>query len=251
MIAESQATSSDKVIDVTKDHEIMDHLTYQRMMRLAGMEQKTLDPRVKGDGWWPLFVPPFMDIEMFGSVGSPLGRMSTPFKTPEEHDMFFTDTTVKDCLHPTVFTTNPVHQNMWNNINTLYLYNKDLFNNPDFPFYKYIQFNPVAASAIQSTIDANTRSSNANMNMTRDESEGVDVRDEANISDFLGVAIPKTCWSDMDIMRAVVNRDDLKSATSYRVNSVITNGDSSFYITGQDFVGKWDRCGVSEYSFIH
>lgn len=251
MFAESQSTSSDKVLDVTSDDEITDHLTYHHMMKLAGVEQKTLDPRVKGDGWWPLITPPFMDIKAFGSVSSPLGRVGTPFKNAEEHEKYFLDPEVKDCIHPTVYTTNLVHANMWNNINTLCLYGKHLFENPDCPFYKYINYNPVAAAGIQGVVDANTRTNNAKMNMTRDESEGVDIKDEGNISEFLGLAIPKTCWSDMDMMVGVMSRDDVKNATSYRVNSVVTNGDTSFYINGHDFIGKWDRCGVSEYSFVH
>ena len=71
MMAESQASTTDKVLDVTREDEIDDHLAYQRVMRMSGMENKTLDPRVKGDGWWPMFSPPFMDIETFGSAGSP------------------------------------------------------------------------------------------------------------------------------------------------------------------------------------
>ena len=61
---------------------------------------------------------------------------------------------------------------------------------------------------------------------------------------------------DMDLPTSTIpmrHRDDFKTATSYRVGAVIVPEGpegTSYYVNGDDFVGKWDRCGVSEYSYL-
>lgn len=246
---ESVTLTTNSVIDVTDPSAITDALNHLHTTAEAGTEQKTFDKEIRGDGWWPLFCPPFMDIESMSKPFNPLGRMGTPFKSEEEHAQKFTDITIMDVIHPNVYTTNAVHQDMWNNINTVFLYNVDLFHNRDFPFYKYMNFSPHAEEGLTTTENAITRDVNRSINMKRSDAERVSVKGESAISDFAGVAIPKTCWSDSGL-DGVVCRDDFKTATSYRVNAILINGDTSFYVNGDDFVGKWDRCGVSEYSFL-
>lgn len=251
---ESQATTTDKVVDVLDDSSIRDALNYLKTTRMAGVENKTFNPSIRGDGWWPLLAPPFMDIEMFSRPSSPVGRFGTQFLSQELHTSKFTDRQVMDCVHPNVFTTNRVFENMWNNINTLMLYNQDLFRTePDFPFSKYVNFNPIANASLTAIEEAITRSVNTTVNMNRDDTDAVEPVgvDESNLSHMLGAAIPKTCYSDSDLEAEVLVREDLKQANSYRTNTVITNGDTAFFINGQDFVGKWDRCAVSEYSFLN
>jgi hypothetical protein len=246
---ESVTTTTNKIVDVTSPSDITDTLNHLHTTAAAGMDQKTFDKDIRGDAWFPLFCPPFMEIEAMSKPFNPLGRMGTTSKSEEEHAQKYTDVDIMDAVHPNVFTTNLVHQNMWHNFNTTFLYSEDLFRNRDFPFYKYIHFSPKAEEALSTTENAITRDVNRSINMNRPDAEGVAVKGESSISEFIGAAIPKTCWSDAEI-DGVVSREDFKSATSYRVNAIMTNGDTSFYVNGDDFVGKWDRCGVSEYSFL-
>ena len=243
---ESVTTTTNSVIDTNNSSEITDALNHLRTTAAAGVDKKTFDKNIRGDGWWPLFCNPFREKEVLSKPFNPLGRMGTPFKTKEEHDDKFVNPDIMDAVHTNVYTTNEVHKDMWNNMNTIFLYDKDLFRNKDFPFYKYIQFNSNAEEALTSTENAITREINRSINMTRPDAEGVAIKGESVISEFMGAAIPKTCWSGSDVLE----REDFKSATSYRVNAIITNGGTSFYVNGDDFVGKWDRCGVSEYSFL-
>lgn len=247
---ESVTSTTNKVIDVTDQSEIVDAINSLHAIASADLKKKTFDPEIDGNGWWPLLCPPFMEMETMSKPFSPLGRMGTQFKTEEEHSRCFTDENIMDAVYPNVFTTNAVHQDMWNNFNTICLYSKELFNNPDFPFYKYIHFNPTADEGIRATEDAITRDNNRRMNMLREDTVGVRVKGESSLSDFMGAAIPKTCWSDTEL-GGVMSREDFKAANSYRVNAILTKGDTSFFINGDDLVGKWDRCGVSEYSFLN
>lgn len=249
MYIESATTTTNKVVNVTDPSAVTDALNHLRTTEAAGLEKKTFDPEIREDGWWPLFTPPKMDIEAMSKPFSPLGRMGTQFKTEEDHDRWFTDTTVMDAVHPNVYTTNAVHQDMWNNINVNVLYDRDLFHNPDFPFYKYIHFNPTADESLRATEDAITRDTNRKINIHREDSEGVRVKGEACLSHVLGAAVPKTCWSDTEL-GGVMSRDDFRMATGYRVNAILTKGSTGFYVNGDDFVGKWDRSGLSEYAFI-
>ena len=249
MYIESATTTTNKVVNVIDPSDITDALNHLRTTEAVGLDKKTFDPEIREDGWWPLFTPPKMDIEAMSKPFSPLGRMGTQFKSEEDHERGFIDTNVMDAVHPNVYTTNAVHQDMWNNFNVNILYDKDLFHNPDFPFYKYIHFNPTADESLRATEDAITRDTNRKINIHREDSEGVRVKGEACLSHVLGAAIPKTCWSDTEL-GGVMSREDFRTATSYRVNAILTKGSTGFYINGDDFVGKWDRCGLSEYAFI-
>ncbi|KAK3761552.1 hypothetical protein RRG08_010276 [Elysia crispata] len=248
LVNEAQATTTDKVLDPTDHVAVIDYLSYLSTMKTADTRTKTLDPSVKGDGWWPLFTPPFMDIHTLSKPHSPVGRMGTNYKTPEEHEAMFFDRTVMDCVYPNVYTANTVFSDMRNNINSQFLYSQNLFDNEDCPFYKYLHYNPTAVNAIQHCVDSNTRQQNVRMNMARPNEEGVDPKNENNISDLTGQAIPKTCWSDMDQKTGVMARDDIQKASGYRVDAIITNGSTDFYINDSQFIGKWDCMGVSQYS---
>lgn len=250
LFIESCTTTTNKVVNVTDPSCVTDAITELRTTGAAGLvENKTFDPEIKEDGWWPLFTPPKMDIEAMSKPFSPVGRMGTQFKTLEDHDRGFTDTDIMDAVHPNVYTTNAVHQDMWNNFNVNILYSKDLFDNPDFPFYKYTHFNPTADESLRATEDAITRDTNRKINIHREDTEGVRVKEECCLSHVLGAAIPKTCWSDTGL-GGVMSRDDFRTASSYRVNAILTKGSTGFYINGDDFTGKWDCRGVSEYVYI-
>lgn len=249
MYIESATTTTDKVVDVSDYSVITDALNHLRTTAVAGLEKKTLDPELKEDGWWFIFRPTKCDIDVMSKPFSPLGRMGTQFKTEEDHARGFIDTTIMDAIHPNVFTTNAVHQDMWNNFNVNILYKKELFENPDFPFYKYIHFNPISDENLRATEDAMARQSDGESNIRRKDTEGVGIKGESSLSHVLGAAIPKTCWSDSNLGE-IMDREDFKTATSYRVNAILTKGDTAFFINGDDFVGKWDRCGLSEYTFI-
>jgi len=247
---ESQVTSTDRVINTTDTPAVTEALQYLKATRGAGVQTKTFNPTVKHDGWWPLMAPPFMNKSFFSQVTSPLGRFGTPFATPDEHHHRFFDTNLNDCIHTNVFTANSVFNDMLNNFNTTVLYSNELFTqNEEFPFYKYMNFNPTASAGLNAFAQSITRTNNDTINMRRNDEEGVTQTDETNLSHLLGAAIPKTCWSNSEI-NGVLERKDIKNADSYRQNATITTGDTCFFINGHDFVGKWDRCAVGEYSFL-
>ena len=251
-VVETMTTTNDSTINVTDEGHLMDALSYLSQMKRAARETTLINHNLKGEGWWPLLAPPFMPKSHFSSPKSPLGRSGINFTSEDMHNKQFFDKSIFDCFNPRVYTANTVFCNMLNNINTLFLYNRNLFlYNEDFPFYKYMNYNPIAAAAIKNLMDIATNLANDNVNITRPDSKSVEGLDETNLSHLLGSAIPKTCWTDSDLNTEVLKRDDFKEARSYRMNNVITKGSTDFFINGHDFVGKWDRLSVNEHSFLY
>lgn len=255
-LIEAQSTSSDKVVNPLEPSEMRDTLNWLKAMRRAGVEDKTLNHgyTAAANCWWYLFSPPKMDKVVFESANSPVGRLATHYKSPEEFSAKFTDRSIMDIKFPNTFTTNQVFGSMDENLNTVFLYNPTLFHTePEFPFYKYVNFNAQASASVTALEDASTRLVNTTLNMKRSDTETVEPIgvDEANVSHMLGAAFPKTCWSDSDLGSEVLVRKDLKHAQSYRTNTVITKGSTAFYVTGIDALEKFDRSAVNHFSFVY
>ena len=245
-VVETINTTDDNCINTLSEADVMDSLNFLNQMKKASSETTTINRNLKGNGWWPIITPPFMCKSHFSTPHSPFGRSGIHFPTEEIHQTEFFNRNQNDIFHANQYTTNEVFKNMKNNINTIFLYDKKLFfNNEDFPFHKYMNFNPVSANAINTLIDIKTNMNNKRLNCNRSDAQGVRGIDELNLSKLIGAAIPKTCWTNAELLM----REDLKQCHSYRKNSVITS-ESDFYINGHDFVGKWDRCTVNEDSFL-
>ncbi|GFR77367.1 hypothetical protein ElyMa_003966300 [Elysia marginata] len=249
-IVQSQTVTDDRVVDPTNDMGIEDFLTFQSTMRLAAVEDKQQDPNsLKGDGWLMLFTPPFVCKDVVSKPFTPVGRLGTVFITPEEHDYRFFNQNHMDCQHQTVYTHNAVFSNMINNINTMYLW-RNKFDIEEFPFTKYVAFNPTAAAGIKAQMDADTRSRHVEKNQKND-GDTLDIHplNESNISHFTGVAYPMHCFSSLNRKLGTMTTDDIKFANGHRVKIMNMEG-TDFLLNGTSMFGKWDN-QVSEFSFYN
>ena len=249
------STTTDRIVDPTDEDEVRDGTAWLKAMRNAGVQTKTLGSggkRISGaNAWWAMFCQPIMDKSFFESVNSPVGRIGTHFRTLNEFETRFPDRTVMDVKYTNVFTRNKVFGDTKRNINTLILYNGAILEDPDFPLFKYLNYNPLAAASVSALEDTHSKYVNKITNMTREDHETVLAAglDETNVSRLLGGAVPKACWSSSDMEDGLLVRGDLMTANSYRQNAVITNGDTGFFVTGIDALEKFDRPGVNNHSF--
>lgn len=246
-IIQSQTLTDDRVVDPTDEMDISQYLTHEASMRLAAVEDKQQDPNcVKGDGWIMFFTAPFVDRDVVSKPFTPVGRLATPYITPEDHARDFFDQSQMDCQHTTVYTHNTVHSNMRNNINTMFLW-KNRFEDSDFPGHKYVAFNPTSADAIKAQIDAETRASRVQKNQQYVDELDIHPINESNISHFTGVAYPVYCYSSLNRKLGTMATDDIKFANGHRVKIMNMEG-SDFLLNGSAMFGKWDN-QTSEYSF--
>lgn len=249
-------TMTDSVLDVTDKDATRNAILWNQSMRMSGVENATFNPAMyagPGNCWWPLFAQPIINKVLFEGANPPVGRFATQYRNAAEFGAKFTDRTIHDIKFPSVLSLNKTFSLPHTNINTLLLYDKTLWKmEPECPLFKYLNFNDLAAKAVNSLEDMNTRHTNKANNMMRSDNDDAQPPgvDETNISNLLGAAFPKTCWTDSSGGEILVAREDLRTSPSYRLNSVITtNCDTGFFVTGHDGLEKFDRLSANHKSF--
>ncbi len=249
----SQATATNRIVPLTDSTKMRSVINWIDAMRRSGMVDKTMVNPDIINAWWPVFCPPTMPRAFFESANSPVGRLATHYLRKDDFDTKFYSQGVRDIKFPNSYTLNPVFTNMTDNFNTRVLYTKEMVRTEDgCPLTKYLNFNPTAAMALTNMETNAMRVVNEAMNMQRQDGDRLDPRDLDNskISNVMGAALPRTCWSCSDLAEKVLVREDFQKATSYRTNNVITSGDTSFLITGTNTQEKFERCAVSHHSFV-
>ena len=250
---ESQAVATNRIVPLNDSTQMRSVINWIDAMRRSGMVDKTMVNPDIINAWWPVFCPPTMPRAFFESANSPVGRLATHYLHEEEFETKFYARAIRDIKFPNTYTLNPVFSNMTDNFNTRILYTKEMVRNEDgCPLTKYLNFNPTAAMAPTNMENNAMRMVNEVMNMQRQDGERLDPRDLDNskISNVMGAALPRTCWSCSDLAEKVLVRKDFQKAASYRTNNVITRGDTSFLITGTNTQEKFERCAVSHHSFV-
>ena len=250
---ESQAVATNRIVPLNDSTQMRSVINWIDAMRRSGMVDKTMVNPDIINAWWPVFCPPTMPRAFFESANSPVGRLATHYLHEEEFETKFYARAIRDIKFPNTYTLNPVFSNMTDNFNTRILYTKEMVRNEDgCPLTKYLNFNPTAAMALTNMENNAMRMVNEVMNMQRQDGERLDPRDLDNskISNVMGAALPRTCWSCSDLAEKVLVRKDFQKAASYSTNNVITRGDTSFLITGTNTQEKFERCAVSHHSFV-
>lgn len=245
--------TADNIIPVQDRDKVCMSVNWLNAMRDSGQLDKTLADPVYANGWWPVISTPTMTKQMFESPNSPVGRLGTHFATKEEFEKCFFDRGLADIKYPTCFTINSVFTNPRKNFNTLFLYDFRLIEtNAGHPLHVYLFFNPQSTSALNTMENYISRSSNTVQAMKPSDNELMEWTKMGanNITNTIGSACPKACYTSGDISDKVRNRADSKSATSYRTNDVLTYGNTDWYVTGINILEKWSRCGVNNSSWV-
>ena len=252
-LIDTQAAATGRAIKVTDQAKMRSAMNWLEAMRRSGVADKTIINPEHANAWWPVFIQPVVTNSFFESANSPVGRLNTHYASREEFEDRFSDPKINDIKYPTVFSVNEVFSDPMNNINTLFLYNRQMIESEDgCPLSKYLNFNQTAASAVTNMEGTYARAVNTIMNMNRQDNERIEPMglDHSNVSHAMGAAFPRYCYNNGDLAGEVLVRKDYAEAGSYRTNKVITSGDTSFLITGTNAQQKFERCGVSHSSFV-
>ncbi|RUS70270.1 hypothetical protein EGW08_021947 [Elysia chlorotica] len=225
--------------------------------RTGGSHETPTSTSTTADGWWPVFCPPTLPKSFFESANSPVGRLNTHYSTVEEFDHMFCNRNINDIKFPSTFTVNPVFTHPFANINSECLYPSIFLNEPGFPLTKYLTFNRTAALAAANMSNAMSKSIKDIFNERAkdnadDDNDGIINylgMTHNNISHLTGAALPKPCWTTMDLSAGLMSREDFKDAKMYAKTSVVTNGDTGFYITGTHAQGRFERRNVSHFRY--
>lgn len=196
--------------------------------------------------WWPVICTPKMPKSFFEKGGSPAGRITTQWIDKKMFDEQFYDTNVLDALFTEVYTVNNVFFNMRHNINTEF-YKSSVLEREECPLNKYLNFNISSTNTIVNC-RLNTRRRDSLLPhgcafLEQDKNHRPLFPNEINLSKQSGVAFPKRCYTNVELLK---QENQIGKPKTYPVLQVIQNTTTNdYFITGNGTVEKFDN-GVGQ-----
>ena len=204
-----------------------------------------------GDAFVGIIAPPIMDKRHFEGLNSPVGRLGTPYTTPEEHcKRFFGDVDL-DVKWKTVYTSNTVFSDPAFNINTTLMYGKQALETNEFFLHKYLYPNPTSTAHLSAQQQHYNRLRIGRSRQGLQQNETMEIHgslDMSNPSLITGCAIPKYCYTNSESLNST---DQHANPSALKNTSIIFDKEKSWnwFIPSCGTLDKFDQGGVSHNNF--